>query len=84
MKKIIISEQQYKLITEKLGVPDNIYEISKTIYDGIIEFLAKYPKKIIDEKQIFFVRQNLNIGNANFDKIKIILFAKQHSKVKQN
>lgn len=80
MKKIIISEQQYKLITEKLGVPDNIYEISKTIYDGIIEFLAKYPKEIIDEKQIFFVRQNLNIGNANFDKIKIILFAKQHQK----
>jgi len=48
MKNIIISESQLRLITEALGVPDNILEAADTLYD-IVEKDIKSIDSIKDE-----------------------------------
>ena len=67
MKNIIITENQLKLITEALGVPDSILDGAEEIYDLIAQNLKSITTK--DEKYEFSNEVDIELGDRK--KIKI-------------
>lgn len=67
MKNIIISENQLRLITEALGVPDSILEAAEVVYDLVAKDLKSITTK--DEKYSFSNDVDIELGGKK--KIKI-------------
>lgn len=67
MKNIIITENQLRLITEALGVPDSILDAAEEIYDLIGQDLKSITTK--DEKYEFSNEVDIELGDKK--KIKI-------------
>jgi len=74
--KILLTENQYKLITEKTGVPDNIYN---TATDITYIFLNQFSKlNDINEQTTFNITGNFKINNISFDNIVIKINYKEN------
>lgn len=69
--KILLTENQYKIIIEKVGVPDNIYN---TATDICYSFLNQFSKlNDINEHTTFNITGNFKINNTNISNIWIKL-----------
>lgn len=69
--KILLTENQYNLIIEKVGVPDNIYN---TATDICYSFLNQFSKlNDINEHTTFNITGNFKINNTNISNIWIKL-----------
>ena len=65
--KIIISEEQYNLISEALGVPDSILDAAEELYDIFLKDLSSITKK--SNRYQFDGKINIVLG----DKKKVVL-----------
>jgi hypothetical protein len=67
--KILINQNQYNLITEKVGVPNNIYN---TATDIVYMFLNQFSKiNDINNQQTFNISGNFKINDIVLNNIKI-------------
>jgi hypothetical protein len=70
--KIIITESQYKLIKEAVGVPENILQEGKKLY----EIVASKLKSITSTKEEYFFENvdiDLNVSDVNFTHLNLIV-----------
>jgi hypothetical protein len=70
--KIIITESQYKLIKEAVGVPENILQEGKKLY----EIVASKLKSITTTKEEYFFENidiDLNVSDVNFTNLNFIV-----------
>jgi hypothetical protein len=70
--KIIITESQYNLIKEAVGVPENILEEGKKLY----EIVASKLKSITSTKEEYFFENidiDLNVSDVNFTHLNLIV-----------
>lgn len=80
MRKILITERQLKLITEVLGVPDNILDAAEKLYDEVeghvktidetkeeYEFTGDLDFEIGDKKKVKIDGYDLTIKTEKFD-----------------
>lgn len=71
--KILINENQYNLLIESLGVPDEIANTSEKFYNEIFKYLETPNEHLIDE-DTFFIYGDFKIGQYEFNKFKVKLF----------
>jgi len=71
--KILINENQYNLLIERLGVPDEIANTSEKFYNEIFKYLETPNEHLIDE-DTFFIYGDFKIGQYEFNKFKVKLF----------
>jgi len=69
--KIRIKENQYITLTEAVGVPTNIVNIARQVYDNIMSLLK--PSINIQDflTNEIILKDNFKINNYNFSKIKL-------------
>jgi hypothetical protein len=70
--KIIITESQYNLIKEAVGVPENILQEGKKLY----EIVASKLKSITSTKEEYFFENidiDLNVSDVNFTHLNLIV-----------
>jgi hypothetical protein len=70
--KIIITESQYNLIKEAVGVPENIIQEGKKLY----EIVASKLKSITSTKEEYFFENidiDLNVSDVNFTNLNFIV-----------
>ena len=76
-RKIRITESQLKYIIERLGVPDNIIEVSNEIADKIISKLYETPNERIYSNNILIIEGDFNISDFKFKTLKIEINVKE-------
>lgn len=76
--KVLIKEENLKkivdgLILERLGVPDNIINVSEKIYNKIISDISKFKNKpsLLRDGIEISISDNYNISNYNFNTVYI-------------
>lgn len=74
MSKIILTEDQLKLINEKLGIPDNIVETTNLIFSKIINYLKKNKDEVMFDNSLnFTVSDDFTISDYKFNSITIFI-----------
>lgn len=73
MKKIILNENRFVELQERLGVPDNIFESSVSLYGGIIEYLNSTSEYDIFEPFSFVLSDKLTISDVSLDGIRVVV-----------
>jgi hypothetical protein len=71
--KIIITESQLKLIKEAVGVPENILNEARVLYDIVKDKLKEIDST--DEEEYFFgdIKIDLNVSDINFTNLNFIV-----------
>jgi len=65
--RIIITEEQLRILTETLGVPNNITETAQEIYNGMYKYLIGNKTEYIDSNFNFTLSGDFNIGSKKDD-----------------
>jgi hypothetical protein len=81
MKNIIITENQLRLITEALGVPDSILDAAEKIYDLIGQDLKSITTK--DEKYEFSNEVDIELGDKkkiNIEDFELVVNIEEYPK----
>ena len=69
--KIILTEQQLQILTEALGVPDEILDASEKLYQVILENLKTIQDK--EDEYNFSGSLNVEIGKKRKSKLNTII-----------
>lgn len=74
-----------KVLKEALGVPSNIYEVSKSVYQRIMSWVDKLDESDFEsgEGATTLLRTNLNIADYHFSSLKVKLGIEKHKKIKE-
>lgn len=74
-----------KVLKEVLGVPNNIYEASKSVYQKIMSWVDKLDESdfVSGEGAKTLLRTNLNIADYHFSSLKVKLGIEKHKKIKE-
>lgn len=81
--KIIISESQYRLLTERLGVPNNIIETANKFYNQIIKHLNDYIYVNITSSEDFSIHDEFKFDTYTFKRFNVSIEHKQTNKISE-
>lgn len=80
--KILINENQYNLLVERLGVPNKIINTAEEFYNQIINNLNR-PDKYISDETVFLIHGDFQIDKYKFNRFKVVIFFTTWDKTKK-